>query len=54
MFGKLKRTAELNSEGIGMGLMICKNLVELNRGSINVISEGRDKGSAFMISMKMS
>ena len=23
MFGKLKRTAEQNSEGIGMGLMIC-------------------------------
>lgn len=27
MFGKLKRTAAMNSEGIGMGLMICKNLV---------------------------
>ena len=24
MFGKLKRTADLNSEGLGMGLMICK------------------------------
>ena len=23
MFGKLKRTAEINSEGLGMGLMIC-------------------------------
>ena len=33
-FGKLKRTAEMNSEGIGLGLMICKNLVELNKGSI--------------------
>jgi len=27
LFGKLERTAEINSEGIGMGLMICKNLV---------------------------
>ena len=26
-FGKLLRTAEMNSEGIGMGLMICQNLV---------------------------
>ena len=24
MFGKLKRTAEVNSEGLGMGLMVCK------------------------------
>ena len=23
LFGKLKRTAEMNSEGLGMGLMIC-------------------------------
>ena len=23
MFGKLRRTAEMNDEGIGMGLMIC-------------------------------
>ncbi len=23
MFGKLKRTPEINSEGLGMGLMIC-------------------------------
>ena len=30
MFGKLHRTAKMNSEGIGMGLMICSKLVELN------------------------
>ena len=26
-FGKLHRTAEMNHEGIGLGLMICQNLV---------------------------
>lgn len=31
-FGKLMRTAEMNKEGIGMGLMICRNLVHLNSG----------------------
>ena len=32
LFGKLLRTAKMNSEGIGMGLMICKNLVEKTGG----------------------
>lgn len=54
MFGKLRRTAEINNEGIGMGLMICKKLVELNHGFIEVFSEGKDMGSAFSFAMKMS
>ena len=52
-FGKLLRTAEMNSEGIGMGLMICQNLVEMNQGEIFVHSEGEDKGSVFSFTMKM-
>ena len=42
LFGKLQRTAEINSEGIGMGLMICKNLVQLNGGTITVYSAGEE------------
>ena len=42
LFGKLKRTADMNSEGIGMGLMICQNLVEMNHGKITVKSDGED------------
>ena len=52
-FGKLLRTAEMNSEGIGMGLMICQNLVKLNQGSISVHSDGEDKGSVFTFMLKM-
>ena len=53
MFGKLKRTAQMNHEGIGMGLMICKELVALNEGTIKVHSDGEDKGSVFSFTMKM-
>ena len=42
MFGKLLRTAEMNHEGIGMGLMICQNLVRLSGGKISVHSKGED------------
>ena len=46
-FGKLHRTAELNSEGIGLGLTIVKQIVEESKGVISVYSEGQDKGSTF-------
>ena len=53
LFGKLKRTAEINSEGIGMGLMICQNLVKMNGGTIEVHSNGENCGSVFSFCMKM-
>ena len=44
----------MNSEGIGMGLMICQKLVGLNHGEIIVHSDGEDKGARFTFTMKMS
>lgn len=52
-FGKLKRTAHSNSEGIGLGLMICQKLIQLNGGTIKVRSDGNNKGSMFSFSMAM-
>ena len=53
MFGKLRRTAEMNNEGIGLGLMICEKLVKMNHGTISVQSDGENQGSVFTFSMKM-
>ena len=52
-FGKLLRTAEINSEGIGLGLMIVKQIVESASGEVKVFSEGVGKGSTFTFSMLM-
>ena len=52
-FGKLLRTAEMNCEGVGLGLMVSKALIEANGGQLKIESEGVGKGSCFTFSMKM-
>lgn len=53
LFGKLERTTDVNIEGTGIGLTICEKIVKNNYGAIDVFSEGVNKGSKFMFSMKM-
>ena len=43
----------MNSEGIGLGLLICKQLVEQNGGTIKATSDGINQGSCFTFSMLM-
>ncbi|RKR14559.1 signal transduction histidine kinase [Maribacter vaceletii] len=45
-FHSEKGKGKMNSEGIGIGLAFTKNLIELHKGSIEVITEP-DKGSEF-------
>ena len=52
-FGKLHRTAEMNHEGIGLGLTIVKQIVHKHMGHIDVESDGPGKGSLFIITMQM-
>ena len=52
-FGKLQRTAKMNSEGIGLGLTIVKQIVELTGGEIKVYSGGVGRGSTFGFRMPM-
>ena len=52
-FGKLHRTAAMNSQGIGLGLLIVKQVVESSGGSISVTSRGVGHGSKFSFSMSM-
>ena len=52
-FGKLQRTESMNIEGLGLGLKICQQIVIKSGGEIEAYSEGENKGTTFMFSMKM-
>ena len=43
----------MNTEGIGLGLTIVKQIIEKSGGSIDVVSEGVGHGSLFFFNMKM-
>ena len=50
-FGKLHRTASINSTGIGLGLTVVKQIVEAANGQIEITSDGVGRGSVVALTL---
>ncbi|MHA1149688.1 MAG: PAS domain-containing sensor histidine kinase [Promethearchaeota archaeon] len=56
-FGKIERFGQglnVNTEGSGLGLYLSKEIIKLHNGEILVESEGRFKGSTFIIKLPLT
>ncbi|UCC20794.1 MAG: PAS domain S-box protein [Promethearchaeota archaeon] len=57
-FGKIERYGDgleyINIQGSGLGLFISKEIIDLHNGNIRVESEGRGKGSSFIVKLPMN
>ena len=54
LFGTIKNDAKvLNNDSIGMGLLICKQIVQNTGGKISCYSAGEGQGATFIFSMRM-
>lgn len=53
-FRQQESSLSRNYGGLGMGLTIVKNLVELHGGTVKVSSQGMNKGSIFMVSLPLA
>lgn len=52
LFGRLQ--PERQTEGLGVGLALAKKLVELHGGTISATSEGKQRGSCFVVSLPLA
>jgi PAS domain S-box-containing protein len=54
MFGQIETPGEQARGGLGIGLSIVKRLVEMHGGTIQAFSEGRGKGSEFVVRLPLA
>ncbi len=52
-FEQEPEAATLSRKGLGLGLSICRHLVEQHRGEISVRSGGRDQGATFSVRLPL-
>jgi signal transduction histidine kinase len=48
-FTKMSRLGTANESSTGIGLYLCKKIIEKNKGTLNATSEGKNKGAEFRI-----
>ena len=54
LFVQQRQSIERTQGGLGLGLAIVKNLVLMHGGTVRVFSEGRGKGSEFVVQLPLS
>lgn len=52
-FIKMSRLGTANESSTGIGLYLCKKIVEKNKGKLTALSEGRNKGAEFKIEFEL-
>jgi len=48
-FTKMSRLGTANESSTGIGLYLCKKIIERNKGKLSAVSEGKNKGAEFKI-----
>lgn len=54
MFSQISGTIDHSQKGLGIGLSLVKDLIEVNNGSVHAHSDGQGKGSVFTVTLPLA